>query len=134
MANDYSNFTVTNQFFDFVSNTAQVIIWEKFSILLVDRFSCFLFLSRQRALRGVPSYRSWSTGICENFHQDLFQPWDFLRITIEDVKLHHNFFQCLRNDKNNRILDDGDDVIIIVDEEENYIDAVLTMLIGIEIS
>jgi len=40
----------------------------------------------------------------------------------------------LRNDKNNRILDDGDDVIIIVDEEENHIDAVLTMLIGIEIS
>ena len=33
-----------------------------------------------------------------------------------------------------QILDDGDDVIIIVDEEENYIDAVLTMLIGIEIS
>ena len=32
-----------------------------------------------------------------------------------------------------QILDDGDDVIIIVDEEENYIDAVLTMLIGIEI-
>ena len=33
-----------------------------------------------------------------------------------------------------QILDDGDDVIIIVNEEENYIDAVLTMLIGIEIS
>ena len=106
--NDYSNWNVTPHgrpfpnYFHFVGYRAQVIIWENFSILLVDRFSCFLFLSRQRALRGVPSYRSWSTGICENFHQDLLQPWDFLRITIEDVKLHHNFFQCLRNDKNNR--------------------------------
>jgi len=32
----------------------------------------------------------------------------------------------------NIILDDGDDVIIIVGEEEKYIDAVLTMLIGTE--
>ena len=79
-------------YFHFVGYRAQVIIWEKFSILLVDRFSCFPFLLRQLALRGVPSYRSWSTGICENFHQDLFHSWDFLRITIEDVKLHHNFF------------------------------------------
>ena len=36
------------------------------------------------------------------------------------------------HDYYNIIPDDGDDLIISVDEEERYIDAVLTMLIGIE--